>query len=89
MLFNYCKFSAPCKIHLPYHSELKVLVAAYAVSPYHSTYYRAASKPFNPLLGETYECIREDKGWRFIAEQVSNSFHLHADLPTNVFMYAH
>ena len=51
-------------------SELKVLVAAYAVSPYHSTYYRAASKPFNPLLGETYECIREDKGWRFISEQV-------------------
>jgi hypothetical protein len=22
------------------------------------------------LLGETYECIREDKGFRFIAEQV-------------------
>ncbi len=48
-----------------------MLVAAFSVSPYASTYYRAGQKPFNPLLGETYECIREDKGWRFIAEQVS------------------
>ena len=24
----------------------------------------------NPLLGETYECIRADKGFRFIAEKV-------------------
>lgn len=46
-------------------------VAAFAVSSYASSYYREGHKPFNPLLGETYECIREDKGWRFIAEQVS------------------
>ena len=49
---------------------MKVLVAAFSVSPYAATYYRAGQKPFNPLLGETYECIREDKGWRFLAEQV-------------------
>lgn len=48
-----------------------VYVAAFAVSSYGSSYFRAGSKPFNPLLGETYECIREDKGFRFIAEQVS------------------
>ena len=50
--------------------ERMALVAAFSVSPYAATYYRAGTKPFNPLLGETYECIREDKGWRFIAEQV-------------------
>ncbi|KAG9338615.1 hypothetical protein JZ751_025453 [Albula glossodonta] len=32
----------------------------------------AGSKPFNPILGETYECIREDKGLCFFAEQVSH-----------------
>ncbi len=47
-----------------------VFVAAFAVSSYSSTYTRAGTKPFNPLLGETYECVREDKGFRFIAEQV-------------------
>ncbi|KAK7078739.1 hypothetical protein SK128_020462, partial [Halocaridina rubra] len=49
-----------------------VLVAAFAVSAYSSSIYRAAHKPFNPLLGETYECIREDKGFMFVAEQVSH-----------------
>ena len=47
-----------------------VYVASFAVSSYASTYYRAGTKPFNPLLGETYECVREDKGFRFMAEQV-------------------
>lgn len=45
-------------------------IAAFAVSAYASSYYRAGSKPFNPVLGETYECIREDKGFQFFAEQV-------------------
>ncbi|ELT87291.1 hypothetical protein CAPTEDRAFT_150458 [Capitella teleta] len=49
-----------------------ILVAAFTVSPYAATFYRAGQKPFNPLLGETYESIREDKGWRFVAEQVSH-----------------
>ncbi|BFZ21724.1 hypothetical protein BsWGS_24762 [Bradybaena similaris] len=52
--------------------ERMMYVAAFAVSSYASSYYREGHKPFNPLLGETYECIREDKGWRFIAEQVSH-----------------
>uniref|UniRef100_A0A673BD07 Oxysterol-binding protein n=1 Tax=Sphaeramia orbicularis TaxID=375764 RepID=A0A673BD07_9TELE len=52
--------------------ERMVLVAAFAISGYSSTYYRAGSKPFNPLLGETYECIREDKGFCFFSEQVSH-----------------
>uniref|UniRef100_A0A9J7Z1E3 Oxysterol-binding protein n=1 Tax=Cyprinus carpio carpio TaxID=630221 RepID=A0A9J7Z1E3_CYPCA len=52
--------------------ERMAIVAAFAVSGYSSTYYRAGSKPFNPLLGETYECIREDKGFCFFSEQVSH-----------------
>ncbi|KAJ8403371.1 hypothetical protein AAFF_G00351430 [Aldrovandia affinis] len=52
--------------------ERMVTVAAFAVSGYSSTYYRAGSKPFNPLLGETFECIREDKGLCFFSEQVSH-----------------
>uniref|UniRef100_A0A8C7F7U5 Oxysterol-binding protein n=1 Tax=Oncorhynchus kisutch TaxID=8019 RepID=A0A8C7F7U5_ONCKI len=49
-----------------------VYVATFAVSAYASSYHRAGSKPFNPVLGETYECDRPDKGFRFIAEQVSH-----------------
>ncbi|XP_061441743.1 oxysterol-binding protein-related protein 3 isoform X3 [Rhineura floridana] len=52
--------------------ERMVYVAAFAVSAYASTYYRAGSKPFNPVLGETYECVREDKGFQFFSEQVSH-----------------
>lgn len=51
-------------------SSVQVYVATFAVSAYASTYHRAGSKPFNPVLGETYECDRPDKGFRFIAEQV-------------------
>ena len=47
-----------------------VKVAAFAVSSYALSYHRAGRKPFNPILGETYECVREDKGFKFIAEQV-------------------
>ncbi|XP_063849848.1 oxysterol-binding protein 1-like isoform X6 [Scylla paramamosain] len=48
------------------------LVAAFTVSSYATTAVRTA-KPFNPLLGETYECDRtEDLGWRAINEQVSH-----------------
>ncbi|XP_054254775.1 oxysterol-binding protein-related protein 7 [Indicator indicator] len=49
-----------------------VYVAAFAVSAYASTFYRAGSKPFNPVLGETFECVRPDRGFRFISEQVSH-----------------
>ncbi|XP_022249828.1 oxysterol-binding protein-related protein 3-like isoform X2 [Limulus polyphemus] len=52
--------------------ERMVYIAAFAVSAYSSSYYRAGHKPFNPLLGETYECVREDKGFRFVSEQVSH-----------------
>jgi len=46
------------------------LVAAFAISPYSAT--TRTAKPFNPILGETYEMLREDLGYRYIAEQVSH-----------------
>ncbi|GFP84355.1 oxysterol-binding protein-related protein 1c [Phtheirospermum japonicum] len=46
-------------------------VAAFAVSGYASTDGRNC-KPFNPLLGETYEADYPDKGVRFFSEKVSH-----------------
>ncbi|KKZ65877.1 hypothetical protein EMCG_08382 [[Emmonsia] crescens] len=51
--------------------ERMVYVAAFAASEYASTIGRVA-KPFNPLLGETFEYVRPDKGYRFFIEQVSH-----------------
>ncbi|CAN6723470.1 unnamed protein product [Malus baccata var. baccata] len=46
-------------------------VAAFAVSGYASSVGRHC-KPFNPLLGETYEADYPDKGIRFFSEKVSH-----------------
>ncbi|XP_051983868.1 oxysterol-binding protein-related protein 1 isoform X2 [Xyrauchen texanus] len=46
-------------------------VAAFAVSAVASQWERTG-KPFNPLLGETYELVREDLGFRWMSEQVSH-----------------
>ncbi|KAK0076277.1 hypothetical protein PV326_010913, partial [Microctonus aethiopoides] len=52
--------------------EQMAYVAAFTVSSYSTTADRTG-KPFNPLLGETYECDRtDDLGWRAISEQVSH-----------------
>ncbi|KIW00961.1 uncharacterized protein PV09_07483 [Verruconis gallopava] len=49
-------------------------IAAFAVSSFSSSRVkdRAIRKPFNPMLGETFELVREDKGYRFIAEKISH-----------------
>ena len=52
-------------------TERLVYVAGFAASEYASTIGRVA-KPFNPLLGETYEYCRPDIGYRFFIEQVSH-----------------
>lgn len=53
-------------------STLRLLyVAIFMVSSYASTVKRVA-KPFNPLLGETFEYSRPDKSYRFFTEQVSH-----------------
>ncbi|XP_026222701.1 oxysterol-binding protein-related protein 2-like [Anabas testudineus] len=46
-------------------------VAAFAVSAVASQWDRTG-KPFNPLLGETYELTREEQGFRLVSEQVSH-----------------
>ncbi|KAF2749664.1 oxysterol binding protein 1 [Sporormia fimetaria CBS 119925] len=52
-------------------TERLLYVGAFAASEYASTIGRVA-KPFNPLLGETYEYARPDLGYRFFIEQVSH-----------------
>ncbi|BFZ11294.1 hypothetical protein BsWGS_14333 [Bradybaena similaris] len=46
-------------------------VAAFAISALSSNWNRIG-KPFNPLLGETYELSRSDLGFRYVGEQVSH-----------------
>lgn len=41
-----------------------MLVAAFAVSSYGSSFYRAGRKPFNPVLGETFDTVRPERGFR-------------------------
>ncbi|KAI9928031.1 hypothetical protein MW887_002883 [Aspergillus wentii] len=54
--------------------ERLMYVTAFALAPLSSNRVRerAIRKPFNPMLGETYELVREDLGFRFLAEKVSH-----------------
>ncbi|CED84033.1 Oxysterol-binding protein [Phaffia rhodozyma] len=45
-------------------------VAAFAISGYASTKLRNSRKPFNPMLGETFEYVQQ--GLKFVAEKVSH-----------------
>lgn len=50
--------------------EQMCYVVGFTVSAY-STTIDKVTKPFNPLLGETYECDRKHEfGWRALTEQV-------------------
>ena len=53
-------------------SDRLLHVTAFAVSSFSNNRVkdRAVRKPFNPMLGETFELVREDKGFRFFAEKV-------------------
>ncbi|KAF1977339.1 hypothetical protein BU23DRAFT_294419 [Bimuria novae-zelandiae CBS 107.79] len=52
--------------------ERLIYMAAFAISAFSNARVkeRAMRKPFNPMLGETFELVREDKGFRFVAEKV-------------------
>jgi len=54
--------------------ERLIYTTAFAVSNLSSARVkdRSIRKPFNPMLGETFELVREDKGFRFVAEKVSH-----------------
>ncbi|XP_077583515.1 oxysterol-binding protein-related protein 2-like [Stigmatopora nigra] len=56
---------------LPDSIDRMQVIAAFAVSAVASQSERTG-KPFNPLLGETFELTREDEGYRLISEQVSH-----------------
>lgn len=57
-------------VHCTSSVEQMCLVAAFSVSSYSTTVHRIA-KPFNPMLGETFELDRlEDMGLRSLCEQV-------------------
>ncbi|CAO0800572.1 unnamed protein product [Mucor circinelloides] len=53
--------------------ERLMYVTAFSISSYASSQYRTGRKPFNPMMTETYENIRPDKGFRFISEKVSHN----------------
>ncbi|KAJ3601372.1 hypothetical protein NHX12_032341 [Muraenolepis orangiensis] len=48
-----------------------VYVAAFSISGYAWASWRSRYKPFNPVLGETYENLRPDR-FRYVSEQVSH-----------------
>ncbi|KAI9719054.1 MAG: hypothetical protein M1812_003684 [Candelaria pacifica] len=54
--------------------ERLIYVTAFAVSQLSNARVKERSirKPFNPMLGETFELVREDLGFRFLAEKVSH-----------------
>lgn len=54
--------------------ERLIFVTAFAITSLSGTRVkeRAIRKPFNPMLGETFELVREDGGFRFLSEKVSH-----------------
>ena len=54
--------------------ERLLFITAFAISSLSASRAkeRAIRKPFNPMLGETFELVREDRGYRFISEKVSH-----------------
>lgn len=53
-----------------YFNCYQVYVAVFSISGYAWASWRYRYKPFNPVLGETYENHREDRGFHYISEQV-------------------
>ena len=43
-------------------------VMAYGAASYSLMVNKPFKKPFNPLLGETYELIEEERGFRLVSE---------------------
>lgn len=53
-------------------SKQLLYIAAFAISGYSCTFFRGGRKPFNPLLGETYDYVDTERKFRYVAEQVSH-----------------
>jgi len=59
--------------------ERLVLVTTFAIAGNSGNKYRSSRKPFNPLLGETYEAVRPDKGKSSLGCARARGFWLAAD----------
>ncbi len=70
---EYCELLDEALKHQSAPLEQLMYIAAFAISGYASSVHRAERKPYNPILGETFEYIRPDKGFRFISEKVSHN----------------
>lgn len=53
-------------------SKQLLYIAAFAISGYSCTFFRGGRKPFNPLLGETFDYVDTERKFRYVAEQVSH-----------------
>ncbi|KAK6204572.1 Oxysterol-binding protein-domain-containing protein [Scheffersomyces amazonensis] len=75
-MFEYCELidNALQPSFVDESGEKILRIAAFAVSYLSSARVKERNnrKPFNPLLGETFELVREDKGIRLISEKVSH-----------------
>ena len=63
------EITRPCSEYSPKESCRRLLFATLVNVAHYSSTCRT-KKPFNPILGETYESVGED--YRFVAEQVSH-----------------
>ncbi|KAM9474077.1 oxysterol-binding protein-related protein 7-like isoform 5-T5 [Salvelinus alpinus] len=52
--------------------ERMLYIGVFSISGYAWATWRNRYKPFNPVLGETYESHRKERGFRYVAEQVSH-----------------
>ena len=68
-------------------------VAAFACSVYaQMSSNTRMTKPFNPMLGETYECDRRaESGWRCLLEQVYICMQIYVPMCvfTHIYMYTY
>ncbi|CAR27970.1 ZYRO0D10758p [Zygosaccharomyces rouxii] len=73
-MFEYADLLTEAACHPEENSKCLQYVSAFAVSclSIYRDKTRVLRKPFTPLLAETFELVREDLGYRLIAEKVSH-----------------
>lgn len=65
-MFLYCCYNLLVFLHVQWNLQL-LITASWAISVYYA--YQRTWKPFNPILGETYEMVNHG-GITFLSEQV-------------------
>ncbi|PVV03842.1 hypothetical protein BB560_001653 [Smittium megazygosporum] len=83
-----CSYLLDKAAALPNSLDRLMCVVGFAMSSYIPSKFRVGYKPFNPMLGETFEIVRPDLGFRFVSEKVSHHpmvVACHADSPNYIF----